>query len=121
MADKIAYHNSITDVSTGIGTQADITVYEAGTTNLSTIYDDETGTPRSNPFATDIYGRFSFFADPDVYDIKASGVGITSYTLERVSIIRLSKPPSGYCEVTNIYVRPAGSKFTYDWDDVPEP
>ena len=87
MADKVGYHNLIIDVATGIGTEATITVYDAGTVNLSTIYSDPAGTPMANPFTTDASGRFFFFADPDEYDIEVSGVGIATYKIEDVSII----------------------------------
>jgi len=84
--DKVAYHNMVINVATGIGTLATITVYAAGTANLSTIYSDTAGTAESNPFNTDANGRFSFYADPGEYDIQASGVGITTYTLEDETI-----------------------------------
>ena len=99
--DKVAYHNLVINVATGIGTQATITVYAAGTANLSTIYSDTAGTAESNPFTTDANGRFSFYADEGEYDIKVSGAGITTYTLEDVSIyapspnIVISEPTSG--------------------------
>lgn len=87
MTLKIGYHNLIIDVATGIGTQATVTVYDAGTVNLSTLYSDSAGTAKTNPFNTDSVGRFSFFADPGEYDITVSGAGITTYTLSSVSII----------------------------------
>ena len=86
MADKIGYHNMIIDTATGEGKQATITVYDAGTANLSTIYSDPAGTPLANPFTTDSVGRFDFFADMAFYDIQVSGVGITTYKLEDVFI-----------------------------------
>jgi hypothetical protein len=87
LAIKIGYHNLIIDTATGIGTQATITVYDAGTANQSTIYSDANGTAKDNPFTTDSVGRFSFFADPAEYDIQVSGAGITTYKLTGVSII----------------------------------
>ena len=89
--DKVAYHSLIVNVATGIGTQATITVYAAGTANLSTIYSDTAGTAESNPFTTDANGRLSFYADEGEYDIKVSGAGITTYTLEDVSIYAPSR------------------------------
>lgn len=85
-ANKVAYHNLIVDVVTGAGTLATITVYAAGTVTASTIYSDISGTAQANPFATDAVGRFTFYADPGLYDIKVSGAGITTYTLEDVQI-----------------------------------
>jgi hypothetical protein len=86
-AKKIAYHSLVVNVDTGVGTQVEITVYDAGTLDSATIYSDSSGTGKSNPFNTDADGRFSFYADPGEYDIKASGAGITDYTLSDVSII----------------------------------
>ena len=87
MAKKIGYHSLVVDTATGIGTQVQIDVYDTGTLNHSTVYADSAGTGKSNPFNTDANGRFSFFTDPGEYDIKASGAGITDYTLSEVSII----------------------------------
>lgn len=98
---KIGYHNIIINTSTGVGTEATIAVYDAGTSDLSTIYSDADGTAKGNSFSTDSVGRFSFFADPGEYDIKVLGSGITEYTLEGVSIIGnyerfvISEPSSG--------------------------
>ena len=108
MANKVGYHNLVIDIATGIGTQATITVYDAGTVNLSTIYSDVAGAAESNPFTTDANGRFSFFADPAEYDIKVSGAGITTYTLEDVSIIGVfgqfvtSQPTAGEYRVKEL-------------------
>ena len=115
MANKVGYHNLVIDIATGIGTQATITVYDAGTVNLSTIYSDVAGAAESNPFTTDANGRFSFFADPAEYDIKVSGAGITTYTLEDVSIIGVfgqfvtSQPGSGDYRLTELRLNAAES------------
>lgn len=69
---------------------ATVTVYAAGTTTLSTIYDDDAASPtaKANPFtANATTGRWFFFAAPGVYDIKFSGGGITSpFTIGSVTI-----------------------------------
>ena len=59
------------DPTTGnAGVGKTITVYDENTTNLSTIFTDETGLVlKANPFLTDDLGRFTFFADDGVYDI----------------------------------------------------
>ena len=108
MANKVAYHNTIIDIATGIGTLATITVYNADTVTVSTLYSDPAGTAKTNPFNTDAVGRFSFYADPGEYDIQVSGVGITTYTLEDVSIIGIfdqfikSDPSSGEYQIKKL-------------------
>ena len=104
MSPKAAYHNLVVDVVTGEGKQATVTVYVAGSTESSTIYSDAAGTAESNPFNTDANGRFSFYADPGEYDIQISGSGLSTYTLEDVSVVGTStqvittRPSSGeYC------------------------
>jgi len=99
MADKIGYHNTIIDITTGAGKEATITVYDVNTSDLSTIYSDPAGTAKDNPFTTDANGRFSFYADQGKYDIQVSGTGIITYKLEDVPIVAsyaiTSKPASG--------------------------
>lgn len=62
-----------------------ITVYDAGTLTLSTIYDDNlaTPTPKANPFTADQYGFWYFYAADGRYDVKASSgtPALTPYTL----------------------------------------
>jgi len=67
-----------------LGAGATITVYEAGTTNLATIYSDDGITQKNNPFTADSLGRGDFFATDGKYDIEVSGTGITTYKLENV-------------------------------------
>ena len=125
MANKIAYHNLVVDVTTGIGTSATITVYDAGTTDLATIYSDADGTSESNPLSTDAYGRFVFYVDPGEYDIKVSGTGITTYTLEDVSIMGeasryvKSDPTSGQHRVKKLHLDSSKNIVT-TYDDVAE-
>ena len=53
-----------------------ITVYNAGTLVLASIYSDSSSTPKANPFTSDSEGRVEFFAAPGSYDIRYSGTGI---------------------------------------------
>jgi hypothetical protein len=123
MAKKVGYHNMVIDVATGIGTEATITVYDAGTLNQSTIYSDEDGTAKSNPFSTDSVGRFSFFADPATYDIQVSGSGITTYKLECIFIAPynavVSYPPSGEHRIKEIRLQ-SGEIVVVKYDGTPE-
>ena len=87
---KIGYFNNATD-DTGAPRAATITVYNAGTAVLATIYADAGGTiVKDNPFITDVLGRFQFFAASGAYDLEVSGTGITTYKVESIP---LGNPP----------------------------
>ena len=65
---------------------ATVTVYQAGTLVLATIY-DSLGAVALNPFTAEATGYFSFYADPQLVDIQFSGGGIvTPYTWGDVAI-----------------------------------
>jgi hypothetical protein len=65
-----------------------VTVYQAGTLVLATIYSDNAGTPLANPFtAAALDGRWGFYADSGRYDVQLSSSGIvTPFTLGDVPI-----------------------------------
>ena len=91
MASKIGYFNAVL-TQEGKPIQATIYVYLAGTTTLATIYADPDGTTqKDNPFLTDQYGRFQFFADVGQYDIKITGEGIQSFTINNVGLTNVSQ------------------------------
>lgn len=125
MANKVAYHSMVVNVATGIGTQATISVFNQGTAVLATIYSDKEGTAESNPLTTDANGRFSFYADPGEYDIQVSGVGITTYRLEDVSIIGIynefvtSDPGSGEHRLRSLRLT-SGLGIIVKYDGTPE-
>lgn len=61
-----------------------VTVYDAGTANLSTIYSDNLGvpTPKANPFTAGNDGSWFFYAADGKYDVTFSGGDIvTPWTL----------------------------------------
>ena len=124
MANKIAYHSVVIDAN-GKGRLATITVYNAGTLVLSTIYSNPAGAAQVNPFATDATGRFVFYANPGEYDIRASGVDLTTYTLSNVSIIGeasryvVSDPTSGEYRIKKLRLD-AGSNILVTYNDTPE-
>jgi len=124
MANKIAYHSVVIDTN-GKGRQATITVYNAGTLNVATIYSNQAGAAQGNPFNTDATGRFVFYSDPGEYDIKAAGIGLTTYILSNVSIIGefsrfvISDPTSGQYRVKKIR-RDAGGNILITYNDTPE-
>lgn len=64
-----------------------VTVYVAGTLTLATLYSDNAGTSKANPFTADTTGFYFFYVDDGRYDIRFSGTGITTpFTIADVSI-----------------------------------
>ncbi len=65
-----------------------VTVYEAGTTNLASIFSDNGVTPKANPFtASAIDASWFFHALSGEYDVRFSGTGInTPYTISGLVI-----------------------------------
>lgn len=59
---------------------ATVEVFDAGTANVSTIYDDNLAPPtaRANPFTADANGFFFFYAANGRYDVRLSGGGIVA-------------------------------------------
>lgn len=56
-----------------------VTIYDAGTLNLSVIYSDAGGTPKANPFTADSTGYWFFYGPAGTkYDVRFSGGGIGS-------------------------------------------
>jgi len=55
-----------------------VTIFDAGTSNLSTIFSDMLSTPKVNPFTADSTGYWFFYANNGLYDIRFSGAGIAS-------------------------------------------
>jgi hypothetical protein len=54
-----------------------VSVFIAGTDTLASIYDDETGAPKANPFRSDAQtAAWAFYADNGRYDIRFSGAGL---------------------------------------------
>lgn len=64
-----------------------ITVYLTGTLTLATIYSDDAGTLKANPFTANSDASYNFYIDKGEYDIKFSGTGISSpFTLSDITI-----------------------------------
>lgn len=116
---KIGYHNTVIDLATGRGQVATIAVFDTGTGNLSNIYSNLAGSAKDNPFTTDNFGRFDFFADPGNYDIQISGVDIETYKLEGITIAGFSLPPPGMHKITNMFFNPSSQKAEVIYDDNP--
>jgi hypothetical protein len=112
---------------------ATVTVYNAGTLDLATIYSDNlvAPTPLGNPFTADVNGYFFFYAQPARYDINFSAGGIVSpYTWGDQSIVDPIAAAAAYswqrfdltiAQITNIFGTPvilltAPAGFQYDWN-----
>lgn len=92
---------------------ATVTVYAAGTTNLSLIYSDNVMTAKANPFTADsVTGLWSFYAPNGTYDIKFSGGGIAApFTLGDV---RLFDSSDLFIDVTASPYNATGNGSTND-------
>src|SRR5882724_9522795 len=54
-----------------------VTVYNAGTLTLATLFADDIGTSKPNPFTSDSTGQWYFYAANGRYDVALTGGGIT--------------------------------------------
>jgi hypothetical protein len=54
-----------------------VTVYLPGTTNLATIYADNNGTSKANPFTSAVSGYWFYYVDDGTYDTQFSNAGIS--------------------------------------------
>jgi len=68
---------------------ATITVYDAGTLVIASIFSDTIGTPKANPFVADSDGYFYFYAVGGRYKVQLSGVpiGLTPIVWDDILLI----------------------------------
>lgn len=70
-----------------------VTAYKTGTQDLATIYSDDTGTAKANPFTAAASGQWFFYADDGRYDVRFSAGGIsTPFTLGDFSVFDTARP-----------------------------
>ena len=101
---KIGYFDAVLS-SLGQPIAATITVYVRDTLTLATIYSNKDGSvQKDNPFQTDAYGRFQFFATCGYYDIQVSGTGITTYKIEDAFIGPAFQPGDVVCDEGNAVI-----------------
>lgn len=92
-----------------------VTVYNTGTLTLASIFTNETGTPKSNPFTAGSDASYSFYVAPGRYDINFSGTGIISpFT---ISDIFVATGSGGGGAVTSVFGRTGA--VIYQTGDVP--
>lgn len=65
-----------------------VTVFNHGTSTLSTIYSDSSNTPLSNPFTASASAIYGFYAATGSthYDVQMSGTGMTTTTIPDVAL-----------------------------------
>jgi hypothetical protein len=73
-----------------------VSIFDAGTTNLSTVYSNASGTPKANPFTSASDGFWFFYApEGSHFDVQFSGIGITTFTLfDLIAPTSGSAPPA---------------------------
>lgn len=53
-----------------------VTIYDAGTLDIATIFADDAGTPKANPFTASSLGFWFFYANDARYDVELKGGGL---------------------------------------------
>lgn len=105
-----------------------VTIYDAGTVNLSTIYSDNASTAKANPFTASTTGFWFFYASNGRYDVRFSGGGIpTPFTLSdwllydgpAASVISSLNALTGATQTftndTNVTITSGGSAHVLGW------
>lgn len=78
-----------------------VRVMDAGTSNLTTIYSDGTGTSKTNPFIADtITGNFEFWVSANEIDIQLSG-GISPNNIPSPFYWAMNYSPSTFYQIQN--------------------
>jgi hypothetical protein len=85
---------------------AQVTVYDAGTVNLATLYSDDGVTPVGNPVTADSYGRFFFFIASGKYDLLYTASGFTPVTEPSVQIVDFFEANAGDAALVQSDVNP---------------
>jgi len=78
------YFNNVIDTTGApiVGASVNVTIGSSP----ATVYSDNGITVQPQPFFTDAFGYFSFYAADGVYSITISGVGITTQTFTNVTL-----------------------------------
>ncbi len=103
-----------------------VTIFDVGTTDLASIFSDEVGTGKANPFTASTTGYWFFYAADADYDIKFSGGGIpvpftlTDFTLFSsgagiTTLNSLTGATQTFADGTNVTMTSAGTTHTLGW------
>ncbi len=82
-----------------------VTVYDAGTVNLSVLYSDDGITPKANPFAANTNGYWYFYAANGTYTVQLSGGGLGSPIT--LATILLDDPGIANVSANRVFAGPA--------------
>lgn len=80
--------------------QCQVTVYLTGTLTLASIFSDNSGTVKANPFTANIDGSYFFYAANSRYDVTMSGGGLPAPVT--IGDILLADPAGGGTTVSSI-------------------
>jgi hypothetical protein len=90
---------------------ATVTVFNFGTTTLSTIFADNIGTPLANPFtASALTGDFIFYAANGHYTIQLSGAGMPS--TETITDVLLNDPTASTTVTASAFISSSATPAT---------
>lgn len=102
-----SHRNSVLSRSMAVVPGATISIYDAGTSNLSTIYSDNGVTAASNPLTSDADGEFEFWAADGRYDVT------TTYSGQTDSYEIVLFDPIGGGSTTDISIGPTATPALY--------
>lgn len=81
-----SFHGVFQDTAGDAVSSANVYVYDAGTTDIATIYEDNGVTEEDNPFTTDAYGEYVFWAANGRYDVKLTKTGYDTKYIYDISL-----------------------------------
>jgi len=81
------YFNLVQDSAGNALSGVTVTVYDTGTSTVSTLYSSNTGSAQANPFTNDSDGSFEFYAANGRYDVVYTKTGYTFTAANSTDIV----------------------------------
>ncbi len=108
-----SYNNILEDRNGAIISGATVTVFNTGTSVIASIFSDQIGTPKPNPFVTDNLGTVVFYAANGFYDtnITKSGYGQVNFTVN-VQVQANSNSVSNFSSLTSAVNAIGANQYT---------
>lgn len=86
-AETYAHYFSVGRDATGAAIAgATVSVKLAGTSTSATLYNDGSGSGKSNPFLSDSLGNYDFWIHPGLYKITVTKIAVGTFTVDNVAI-----------------------------------